>query len=149
MLERDLEDLPVGEEFVQAVMDNLPQEPPPRQRKRHGHRGLRLAGFAGILGAGALIASRIIALGGSGGARFSSPALDLESAPGTLEGLLGLLRTALIALEAVARFPFDAGLSLSGGLALLPVVTAVAMICMAACSGFLALAARTLARAPR
>ena len=33
LLEQDLEDLPVGEEFVQTVMDNLPHEPPPRRRR--------------------------------------------------------------------------------------------------------------------
>ena len=30
MLENDLEDLPVGEEFVHVVMSTLPEGPPPR-----------------------------------------------------------------------------------------------------------------------
>ena len=54
MLERDLEDLPVGEEFVRSVMDTLPQGPPPRRRGRRGWRGLKLAGSLGFLGAGAM-----------------------------------------------------------------------------------------------
>ena len=52
MLEQDLQDLPVGEEFVQSVMATLPQGPPPGRSKGQRRRGLRLASFAGFLGAG-------------------------------------------------------------------------------------------------
>jgi predicted anti-sigma-YlaC factor YlaD len=45
MLEQGLDDpLQVGEDFVQAVMENLPQEPPPAPRhKTRKHRALKLA----------------------------------------------------------------------------------------------------------
>jgi len=40
LLSTDLEDLPVGEDFVSNVMATLPIGPPPRQLRR---RGLKLA----------------------------------------------------------------------------------------------------------
>ena len=45
MLEEDLEDvLSVGDDFLRSVMDNLPQEPPPRPRRRRDERrSLKLA----------------------------------------------------------------------------------------------------------
>ena len=39
MLEHDLEDFPVGEDFVQSVMATLPQDPPP-QPGRSRSRGV-------------------------------------------------------------------------------------------------------------
>jgi hypothetical protein len=49
LLERELPDrLPVGEEFVDAVMAALPQDPPPRTPQRSRRlRGIRLASWAG------------------------------------------------------------------------------------------------------
>ena len=149
MLEQDLVDLPVGDEFVESVMAVLPDDPPPRRHDRRGRRGLRLAGFTGFVGAGVLIASRLISFGGLGGSTIQSPVLDFESVPGSLEGLFGLVRMALVALESVARVPLDAGMSLSGSLALMPVAAAAAMIALGGCSGFLALSARTLVRPTR
>jgi anti-sigma factor RsiW len=149
MLEEDLVDLPVGDEFVESVMAVLPDDPPPRRGEQRGRRGLRLAGFAGILGVSVLTASRWITFGGTGGTTIQTPAFDFESLPGSLEGLFGLIRLALIALESMVRIPLDIGMSLSGGMALAPVAAAVAMIALGGCSGFLALAARSLARPTR
>lgn len=149
LLEEDLADFPVGEDFVQSVMDNLPQGPPPQARRKNRRRGLRLAGLAGALGAGSLWVAKLATFGAAGGGRLSSPALDLESAPGTLESLAGLIKTALVALDAVARFPTEFGPSLTAGLAMAPLAAAMAMLCLGACSGFVALAARSLARNPR
>jgi anti-sigma factor RsiW len=51
MLATDLEDLPVGEDFVVAVMETLPKGPPPsRRRRRRGLELASLAGFTGLLG---------------------------------------------------------------------------------------------------
>jgi hypothetical protein len=96
-----------------------------------------------------LTASRLISFGGPGGSTIQSPALDFESVPGSLEGLFGLVRLALIALESVIRVPLDVGMSLSGDLVLMPVAAAAAMIALGGCSGFLALAARSLVRPTR
>ncbi len=41
MLSRELDDLPVGEDFVQSVMATLPKDPPTRRRRRRRH--LKLA----------------------------------------------------------------------------------------------------------
>jgi anti-sigma factor RsiW len=49
MLELDLEDMPVGEDFVRSVMANLPGELPPEPEKRRARTGLKLAGFSGLL----------------------------------------------------------------------------------------------------
>ena len=149
ILEQDLEDFPVGEDFVQSVMDNLPQGPPPQRRRRERRRGLRLAGLAGALGAGSMWVANLTTLGSTGGGRIGSPALDLESAPGTLESIAGLVKAALVALDAVARFPTEFGPALTGGLVMAPLAAAMVMVGLGACSGFLALAARSLARSPR
>ena len=46
MLEQNLEDpLTVGEDFVEAVMANLPNDPPPAPRPKRARRALKLACF--------------------------------------------------------------------------------------------------------
>ena len=54
ILEDGLEDsVPVGEDFVRAVMDNLPAEPPKSESgRKKGRRSLKLAGLVGLLGLG-------------------------------------------------------------------------------------------------
>ena len=44
MLSEELEDFPVGEDFVRTVMATLPPDPPPR---RFARRRLKLVGMAG------------------------------------------------------------------------------------------------------
>ena len=43
MLDGELNDLPVGEEFVRQVMATLPQDPPPTPEPRRRRRGLAIA----------------------------------------------------------------------------------------------------------
>ena len=53
MLAQELEDVPVGEDFVRSVMSTLPSGPPPRRGTKTTKRGLKLAGLlvgAGLLG---------------------------------------------------------------------------------------------------
>lgn len=148
MLEQDLHDLPVGEEFVQSVMATLPQGPPPRPRKDGKRHGLRLAGLAGFLGAGALALSQFLPSGVAGAGRVALPALDFESANRGVEGLAGLSRLALVALEAVARLPLDL-LQIGWAPGLLAAAATTAVLMMGTGSAVVALAAGTLARTTR
>jgi predicted anti-sigma-YlaC factor YlaD len=45
MLSRGLSELDVGEEFVAAVMDNLPKDPPKKALIRKKRGGIKLASF--------------------------------------------------------------------------------------------------------
>ena len=148
MLEQDLQDLPVGEEFVQSVMATLPQGPPPGRSKGQRRRGLRLASFAGFLGAGVLFASQLLPSRLPAGARLGLPTLDLEAASQSLEGLAGLVRLAAVALESVADLPFDA-LRLGWSPELLVAAAAATAVAAGAGSALIALAAGTLARTTR
>jgi hypothetical protein len=148
MLEQDLQDLPVGEEFVQSVMATLPQGPPPGRRKHEKRRGLRLASFAGFLGAGALFASQFLPSGLPEGARLGLPVLDFDAAGQSVEGLAGLVRLAAVALETVADLPFDALRFVWSPELLVAAVSATA-IAAAAGSALIALAAGTLVRTTR
>jgi len=150
MLEQDLLDLPVGEEFVQSVMATLPQGPPPRARKSKSQRrrGLRLAGLAGFLGAGALALSQIVPSGAGGAGRVGLPAMDFEAANQSLQGLAGLARLAVMALEAVARLPLET-LSFGWAPELLVAAVATSLVAMGMGSVLVALAAGTLVRVTR
>jgi anti-sigma factor RsiW len=148
MLEQDLEDLPVGEEFVQSVMATLPQGPPPARSKNERRRGLRLAGFAGFLGASALFLSQFLPSSLPGGARLGLPTLDFEAASQSLEGLAGLARLAAVALETVASLPFD-GLRLGASPELLLATASATAVAVGTGSALIALAAGTLVRATR
>jgi anti-sigma factor RsiW len=148
MLEQDLLDLPVGEEFVQSVMATLPQGPPPRARKSQRRRGLRLAGLAGFLGAGALALSQIVPSGAGGAGRVGLPAMDFEAANQSLQGLAGLARLAVMALEAVARLPLET-LPLGWAPELLAAAVATSLVAMGMGSVLVALAAGTLVRVTR
>jgi anti-sigma factor RsiW len=147
LLERELEDLPVGEEFVQSVMATLPQGPPPGRPRKH-RRGLKLAALAGFLGAGALTLAELLAGGGAATSRVGLPAADFEGARGSLEALAGLVRSALVALEAMRSLPLDAP-TVGGGLELLGAVAMAATMCMCAGSLLFALAACSLVRVRR
>ena len=148
MLEQDLQDLPVGEEFVQSVMATLPQGPPPGRKKGEKRRGLRLASFAGFLGAGALFVSQFLPSRLPGGARLGLPTLDLEAASQSVEGLAGLVRLAAVALQAAADLP-SAALHLGWSPELLAAAAAAMTVACGAGSALVALAAGTLARATR
>jgi anti-sigma factor RsiW len=103
MLEVDLQDIPVGEDFFQSVMDSIPEDPPPAQaeeQKRKSRNGMKLAGFAGLIGAGALLLSRMTLLQGSPGFMSALPSTDLDTANGSplLTGNLDILGGAAAAV---------------------------------------------------
>jgi predicted anti-sigma-YlaC factor YlaD len=148
MLEQDLEDLPVGEEFVEAVMANLPKDPPPRRRNAARWRGLKMAGFAGFIGSGALLAFQDISLRGVGGPTVATRSLDFESAQGSFEAALGLVRLALVAAQSAVSLPLDAT-PWSVALGMAGVVTAVGLIGFCLASTTFAFAATSLVRVGR
>jgi anti-sigma factor RsiW len=148
MLERDLEDLPVGEEFVRSVMETLPQGPPPRRRGRRNWRGLKLAGSVGLLGAGALTVSQWLSAGRGGVARIGLPATDFETGPSGLENLAGLARLATGALEALRDLTVALP-SVGGGAELLAAAVTAVVVCVGAGSVLFAVAAGSLARTSR
>ncbi|HKQ59980.1 MAG TPA: zf-HC2 domain-containing protein [Candidatus Polarisedimenticolaceae bacterium] len=96
ILERGLPDLPVGEEFVRAVMSTLPEGPPPRSRQR----GMKLALIAFPLLLGLLVAARgAAAVDGGAPGGFSLPQIGDGTLPGPEES--GSLLTAVSALAAL------------------------------------------------
>lgn len=149
MLAEDLEDLPVGEEFVHSVMATLPQGPPPDGKRRK--RGLKLASFTGSLGLFALCA---LAAQGFGAIRFSAAGLqsfDTGSIDTGLGTLLGLVRVVLVALQTVAvelplqgpQLPGSAAVAAAVALPTLGALLAgsLALVCVA--GGWLARAVRS------
>lgn len=128
MLEEDLQDIPVGDDFFRSVMASIPKEPPPAKDRKKRH-GLRLAGLGGFLAAGALLASRLIPLQGYYRTATNLPALDFESSQGGFEGLLDLVRLVVMSLRTVATgididAPFLSGnYDLMGGIAILALLT--------------------------
>jgi hypothetical protein len=140
-------DLPVGEDFVEAVMANLPQGPPPR-RSRLRRRGLKLACLALLLGSSALPAVGNLRFHPDLIAPIAAPAAGLDSVPGALEGLSGLIRLAGVAADAVAQVP-----------AVVPSMTGMVVACLGllafaaagigACSTLLAVATRLVVRGAR
>jgi hypothetical protein len=128
MLEEDLQDIPVGDDFFCSVMASLPKEPPPSHMKKKRH-GLRLAGFGSLIGAGALIASRLFPLQGYYRSATNLHAIDFESSQGGFDGLLDLVRLVVMSLKTVATglqidAPFFSGnLELMGGVALFVLMT--------------------------
>jgi hypothetical protein len=141
MLEEDLQDIPVGDDFFRSVMASLPSEPPPVSKKKKRH-GLRLAGLGGLIAAGALLASRIAPLQGYYRSATNLPAVDFESSQGAFDGLLDLVRLVVMSLKTVATgldidAPFFSGnYELMGGVAL------VVLVCFGTGSALFALLAR-------
>lgn len=138
-LERDLPDLPVGEDFVEAVMSRLPDEPP-RPTPGRKRRGLKLAGLAVLGLAPALVLSRA---GGTAMGLPPLPSLPIpgpETADGVLLGLQALMRLAAVALNALGSVPpFLQSLPTTGQLALSVVLAGGAAVL--AGSALIALAA--------
>ena len=93
ILEDGLEDsLPVGEDFVRAVMDNLPAEPPkPERRTPKKRRTLKLACLVGLLSLAPLV-------GGTGSGGASSGSLTWNLAPDLREPM------SYSVIEAAQRF---------------------------------------------
>jgi anti-sigma factor RsiW len=151
MLDEGLVDsLPVGEEFVQEVMDNLPQAPPPApKRKRKRRRGLKLAGLAGLVALARLaIGSQAATLEPQGGLRLL-PQLELPLGDGLAESVLRIGGVLMMVFDRLA-----AGLPAVGGIGLGPAIPMIALALLAlaaACgsAGALALSLTAAPRAPR
>lgn len=101
MLEEDLDDLPVGEEFVRTVMSTLPDGPPPpptksdrAARRWKTRRGLKLAGLFGMLaGAGWTLWQQAVVQGAL--ARPALPTFSLEQSEGYLQAVAALIGVVL------------------------------------------------------
>jgi hypothetical protein len=145
MLEVDLQDLPVGEDFFQSVMASLPKDPPPprsEEEKKKSRHGMRLAGFAGLLGAGAMLASRATWLQARPGLFTTLPSTDLETAPGSFDGLIDLVRLAAMAIDGMSSgIGVDNSLA-AGNLGILGGVAAAGLLALGAGSALFAFIAR-------
>jgi anti-sigma factor RsiW len=143
MLEVDLQDIPVGEDFFQSVLASLPKDPPPAPaRKKMNRHGIKLAGFAGLIGGGTLFAARGSWLEGGPGLLTALPSTDFETATGGLEGLFDIARLVLVALKGMsAGVGFDAPL-LAGNLGLLGGAAVAVLLALGAGSTLFALVAR-------
>jgi len=143
MLEQGLEDpVPVGEDFVRAVMETLPLGPPPAPRRRCARRHLKLAGLLALSALAPLISSSPHGAESAGeGLSGLLPLPQVPIADGLADGVLhlsGLLLTAVDRLAAAAALGGDLPLpGLVAGLALVP----LALATLLAWAGALGLAA--------
>ena len=144
-LEHDLQDLPVGDEFVEGVMAQLPEEPPAPPRKRSRWSGLKLAGLAGLVFAPGFLAAPRLELAALDRLSPLIPRLDLESAQATLAGLLSLIRLALLAASSQGGL-IPQWLRWSPGSLSWVGVTALALIVLSGAAAMIALAAGSLIR---
>lgn len=143
MLSSDLEDLAVGEDFVDAVMATLPRELPKRDRNAsagRNWRGLKLASFAGF-GMLSLLP------GASGVAGFGLPARALprfgaDGAALIQDGLPGMARIVAVAADSLAGGIALQAPSLAIGLGVLAGLALCGLIAVAGASAMLALATR-------
>jgi len=147
MLERDMEDLPVGDEFVDAVMATLPKDPPPGARRAR-RRGLKLAAFGGFFGSGAMLAAKSLSFQADWSSSIVVPVVEPETLPFAVDGLAGLVRFAGIAAEALTHSPL-ASPHLPGVLIASMTALALAAVSVGACSTALAMAARVVVRKTR
>ena len=153
MLEEDLDDLPVGEDFVRTVMATLPDGPPPdadlAARRRTARRGLKLAGLIGLLAASGLQLWQQVAVQGFV-ARPALPTPSLDQSETILQAIAGLVGFVLMTLEALAgllgmsgNWAFDAP-GLAGAVGLLAAIGGLVLFATATVSTLLLLVARRL-----
>jgi hypothetical protein len=150
MLEHELEDrLLVGEDFLQHVMANLPQEPPPAPRRRRARRFLKLAGFSGLLLGLPTLAWRLADLGGARLPNVALPRFETAAGDAGLESVIGLSRLLLVVAEFLERHLPSMELSTAGLAGLL----AAGLLATAACglggTTLLALASHRISRLMR
>lgn len=139
MLAEELEDLPVGEDFVQAVMATLPKGPPPRRRR---YRGLKLASIAGMLGLLTVPTLPTLSSGLLGNLISRAPAAEPDALSRGVDGLFGVVQVVVGALE-LTRLP------LQSPELLLPIGAAILLIAFATGVGALTIglvAARAVLR---
>jgi len=148
MLEEDLEDLTVGDDFVDSLMARLPETPPARPAYRDRRRGLKLALFIGLIGTSTTLLARQLGTFG-GGSGLPRLRLELESIEGVLQGLLALARLILVVLERLTAWLPVPPASLPGGLELAFGLTFALLLGLAAASTIIAVAAGSLVRLTR
>ncbi|MCP3978950.1 MAG: hypothetical protein GY716_06405 [bacterium] len=89
MLEQEMEDFPVSEDFVQSVMDSLAEVPEPKTATTKRRRGLKLAALAGLVGTWTALSAHEIPVPGRLPSFGSSPDLHVSDvAPAGVRGLL-------------------------------------------------------------
>ena len=142
MLEEGLEDsIPVGEEFVPSVMATLPEGPPPEDRKTWRNRGLKLAGFSGLLLALGQAAAARLPMGGLERPALALPSVDHPAGDGAYQGVLDLIRWTVLAFETLAgRIPVELALP-SLGTAFLAATVVVVVVGVLGSSAVVAMAA--------
>jgi hypothetical protein len=145
MLEVDLQDIPVGEDFFQSVMASLPKDPPPvssAKDKKKTRNGMRLAALAGLIGTGLAFTARAAWFQGRTGLFSFLPATDLEGAGSNFESLFDVARTVLVALEGIAGgIGLNSTLS-TGHFGLIGGAAAAVLLVLGTGSALLAVAAR-------
>jgi predicted anti-sigma-YlaC factor YlaD len=145
MLDEGLDDpLQVGEDFVQAVMANLPQGPPPAPRGRAARRKrilLKLASLAGLIGAGPLVATAHGSVDLPQTLAWSlRPVFEAPLADGLADGALHLGGLFILVLDRVASgLPAGGEVGLGGALTGLALALA-AIVTTASTAGVLAVA---------
>jgi len=148
MLANQLDELPVGDDFVDSVMSTLPQELPVRKRqqspRRRNWHGLKLASFGGLVGWLALQAGPGLPGHLTLPARVL-PRLMTDSGPTIPDGLIGLARFVAAAVEALASgVPLSVPSIAAVGAALAVAVALGALLTLAGASAVFVAAARTL-----
>lgn len=150
MLDEGLADpLQVGEDFVRAVMDTLPNgPPPPARRQKRRSRTLKLASLAGWIGLAPLLAAAHEAGRLSAGAVWRlTPGMDVPLANGTSESVQRLGGLLVLALDRLAAgLPLPGDLPVSVGMVSIVALVPVALFCALASASVLALAMRKLLR---
>lgn len=151
ILEHGLEDsLPVGEDFVKQVMENLPTEAPKLQpRKKKRHRNLKLACLAALVGLSGLLAGSGSGSGGplSESATWSlAPEIQEPTAYAAAEGALQVGSLLWMVATDLAAGPRVFAQTLP--VAAIPVLMLVplALCALGLCAGLLAVATRGLLR---
>ncbi len=116
LLETDLDDLDIEENFVESVMATLPERPPARRsaygngshgrNKKKKRRGLRLAALAGAVLSTLAMVERGFVFPGTARDVVSGPRLSAEWLEGVAGSLLGLAKAVLMAVDTLAaRIP--------------------------------------------
>lgn len=136
MLDGIEDTLPVDNDFASSVMGALPEGPPPARASalvRARRRGLRIAGFVGLVGLGTAIFSQLARLGPGRGPLPGLPHFTLEGMDSLLEIFGGLVRLVmLVVMQAGAglepTLPSWVGVGNQHAVALVPVLIVLLML---------------------
>ena len=148
ILEHGLEDsLPVGEDFVKQVMENLPTEAPKLQPRKKRHRNLKLACLAALVGLSGLLAGS-----GSGGPLIESatwslaPEIQEPTAYAAAEGALQIGSLLWMVVTDPAAGPRVFAQTLPVAAIPVLILVSMALCALGLCAGLLAVATRGLLR---